>query len=167
MEKIAKDFKDADVVFYMLYTREPHPGQKMGPGGRGGKAAADWNFDFSDKKQTKTHEERVDYALEMMKEYSEERSILVDTFGEKCLQKTLGGGRPNSLIVIDKEGKVALWQSWSSPNGLRKKLDEMTGKKTMPENPIPENQMGMPLKEKPKPKADAPKDVKAEPKALE
>ncbi len=115
MLKIAKDFKDKDVVFFVLYTREPHATQKVG------------KFDFSDKKQTKTRKERVDYAIEMLKEYGEERPILIDTFGKTCLQKTIGAGMPNSLIVIDKDRKAVLWQSWSDPDKLRAKLDEMTG----------------------------------------
>ena len=124
MDRIAKDFKDHGVVFYMLYTREPHAGQKMG------------KFDFSEKKQTKTNKERVDYALEMLKEYSQFRPVLIDTFGEKCLQNTLGGKMPNSLVVVDKEGKVALWQAWSNPKELRKKLVDMTGYE--PPTPPPE-----------------------------
>ena len=115
MDKIAKDFKGKGVEFYMLYTREPHAGQKIGA------------FDFSDKKQTTTRKERVDYALEMMKEYSQHRPILIDTFGDKHLQKTIGGNMPNSLIVVDRDGKVALWQLWSNAPALRKKLEEMTG----------------------------------------
>ena len=118
MDKIAKDFKDKGVAFYMLYTREPHAGQKMR------------EFDFSKKKQTNTKEERVDYALAMIKEFSQFRPVLIDTFGEKCLQKTIGGSMPNSLIVVDKEGKVALWQTWSNAEALRKKLEEMTGTKS-------------------------------------
>lgn len=117
MDQIAKEFKDKNVVFYMLYTREPHAGQKMR------------NFDFSDKKQTKTNQERVDYAAEMIQEYSQHRPVLIDTFGDDCLQKTIGGNMPNSLIVVDKEGNLALWQIWSNPDELQKKLDEMTGAK--------------------------------------
>jgi len=98
----------------MLYTREPHAGHKMR------------EFDFSKTKQTKTKEERVDYALAMIKEFSQLRPVLIDTFGEKCLQRTIGGGMPNSLIVVDKEGKVALWQAWSDAKALRKGLEEMT-----------------------------------------
>ncbi len=120
MDKLAKDFKDHGVVFYMLYTREPHAGEKMD------------DYDFSKKKETKTAKERVDYALEMLKEYAQIRPVLIDTFGEKCLQNTLGGGMPNSLIVVDKEGKVALWQAWSDPKALWKKLVEMTGHKAPP-----------------------------------
>jgi hypothetical protein len=122
MDQIAKDFADHGVVFYMLYTREPHAGQKMK------------EFDFSGKKQTKTHEERVEYAAEMVQGYSQNRPVLIDTFGGESIQKALGGSMPNSLIVIDKEGKVALWQRWSKPDELRKKLEEMTGAK--PAQPI-------------------------------
>ena len=114
MDKIAREFKDKGVAFCMLYTREPHAGQRFG------------ELDFSDKKQTRSHEERVEYAIEMIDQYSENRPVLIDTFGEKCLQNTLGGRMPNSLIVIDREGKVALWQKWSNPGELRRKLAEMT-----------------------------------------
>lgn len=118
MEGIAKDFKDKGVVFYMLYTKEPHAAQKMG------------KFDFTDTKQTKTHEERVDYGAKMIQEYSQARPVLIDLMDKKDnLQQKIGGGWPNSLIVVDGKGKVALWQNWSDPAALRKKLEEMTGMK--------------------------------------
>ncbi len=116
MNKIAKDFEGKGVVFIMLYTREPHAGQTMG------------SYDFSDKEQTETREERVDYALEMLKEYSaEQRRILIDEFGPDAIQQKLGGGMPNSLMVVDREGRLALWQVWSDAKALRDKLEEMTG----------------------------------------
>ena len=138
MDQLAEDFKD--VLFYTLYTREPHAGQKMGQrmknpksiemtGTRPGKNSRNW--DFSDKEQTKTHQERVDYALEMIKENSQKRPILIDTFGPDCVQRTVGGGRPNSLVIIDKNGKIALWQNWSNLEKARKKLEEMTGNKVL------------------------------------
>lgn len=114
MDKIAEDFKDEGVVIYQIYTREPHAGQKMA------------SFDFSDKKQTETYQERVDYALKMIKEYSQEIPVLIDTFGPDCIQNTLGGHAPDSLVVIDGEGKVVLWQDWADPKALRVKLEEMT-----------------------------------------
>lgn len=120
MEKIAKDFKDHGVVFYVLYTREPHAGAKLQ--GR----------DFTKKKQTQTHQERVDNALELLKDKAKNRPIMIDTFGDRCLQKTIGGGRPNSLVVMDKRGKVALWQDWSDAKKLREKLEELTGFKPAP-----------------------------------
>ena len=117
MDKIFEDFKDKGVVIYQVYTREPHAGQKTRA------------FDFSDKKQTKTHQERVDYALEMIKEYSQKIPALIDTFGPDCIQNTLGGHAPNSLVVIDREGKIAFLQDWSNPKDLRVKLEEITNSK--------------------------------------
>jgi len=115
MEQIAKDFKDKGVAFYMVYTREPHAGEKL------------LGFNFSGKKQTRTHRERVDHALGMLKQYRQERPILIDEFGENSLQEKIGGGVPNSLLVIDPEGRAALWQQWSDPKALREKLQDMTG----------------------------------------
>jgi hypothetical protein len=115
MNKIAADFKDKGVLFYTVYTKEPHAGQSM----RG--------FDFTDKKQTKTHEERINYAKLLIEEHSLQYPILIDTFGPECVQNTLGGGAPNSVIVVDGEGKAAYWQTWAEASGLRKKLKELTG----------------------------------------
>ena len=114
MDKIAEDFKDEGVVIYQIYTREPHAEQKMAV------------YDFSDKKQTETHQERVDYALGMIKRYNQGIPVLIDIFSPDCIQNTLGGRAPNSLVVIDREGKVILWQDWADPKALRAKLEEMT-----------------------------------------
>ena len=120
MEKIAVEYKDKGVEFYQLYTREPHPGEDLS------KRSRDKRFDFSKKKQTKTMEERVAYAEEMVEEWGQHRPVLVDIFGDDCVQNWLGGGAPNSLAVINRQGKLALWQVWSDPKGLREKLEQMT-----------------------------------------
>ncbi len=121
MEKIAVDFKEHSVVFYNLYTREPHPGQDTS------RRSGDKRLDFTNIPQTKTMDEREVYALKMIKDWSQNRPIMIDTFGDDCVQKWLGGGAPNSLAVIDRDGKLVLWQVWSDAEGLRKKLEEMTG----------------------------------------
>lgn len=115
MNKISEDFRDKGVVVYTVYTREPHAGEILG------------GFDFSDKKQTKKHEERINYAKILIEEHGLKYPILIDTFGPDCIQERLGGGAPNSVIVIDKKGKTALWQVWAEPTALRSKLEEMTG----------------------------------------
>jgi hypothetical protein len=114
MDQIAREFKEKGVEFHVLYTREPHAGQKT------------MGMDFSDKKQTSTREERVAYAREMLKDLKQYRPILIDKFGAESIQRRLGAGMPNSLIVVDREGKVALWQGWSDAAELRKKLEELT-----------------------------------------
>ncbi len=122
-DKIAKEFKDEKVYFCMLYSREPHAQQKL------------MGFDFSEIADTTSLEERTDYALKMIEDYTENRAVLIDHMrpekgsdDPEIVQKTLGGNRPNSLIVVDKEGKVAMWQDWSEPNGLRAMLYKLTGK---------------------------------------
>lgn len=120
MSKIAADYKDKGVEFYNVYTREPHPGKDLS------KRIKDERFDFSDKKQTGSFEEREAYALEMIQEFGETRPILIDTIGKECVQTWLGGNAPNSLVVIDREGRLVLWQAWSNPDKLRTKLEEMT-----------------------------------------
>ena len=115
MNNISEDFKDKGVLVYTVYTREPHAGEIL------------MGSDFSDKKQTKTYEERMNYAKLLVEDHGLKYPILIDTFHPDCIQEKLGGGAPNSLIVVDKEGKTALWQVWTGPSTLRKKLEEMTG----------------------------------------
>lgn len=115
MNKIAEDFKDKGVLVYTVYTKEPHAGEVMR------------DFDFSGKKQTKTPEDRVNYAKLLIENHSLKYPVLIDTFCPDCIQKTLGGGAPNSVLVIDKDSKAAMWQTWAQPVPLRKKLEEMTG----------------------------------------
>ena len=119
MDSIAVDHKDNGLVFYNLYTREPHPGQDLS------RKSGDSRYDFTEKKQTKTHEEREDYALGMLKDFNQVRPIMIDIFGKDCVQNWLGGGAPNSLAVIDRQGKLALWQTWSDAKELRAKIEEM------------------------------------------
>ncbi|MFC1555377.1 hypothetical protein ACFL7D_12150 [candidate division KSB1 bacterium] len=128
MEKIADDFKSKGVEYYNLYTREPHPGEDRSNKRDG---SVDARYDFSSVKNTQTLEEREIYALKMLADFGQKRPILIDIFpdrekGIKPVQQWLGGGAPNSLIVIDRDGKMVLWQDWSDIDGLRTKLDEMT-----------------------------------------
>jgi len=119
MEKIAVDYKDRGVEFYQLYTREPHPGEDWS------KRSGEQRWNFSEKKQTKTMDEREEYAEEMAEEWGQNRPILIDIFGEDCVQNWLGGGAPNSLAVIDRDGKLTLWQVWSDAEKLRTHIDEL------------------------------------------
>ncbi|MFC1614253.1 hypothetical protein ACFL5K_03040 [Gemmatimonadota bacterium] len=122
MDKVAAEFKDKGVDFYNVYTREPHPGEDFS------KREGDERFDFTDKTSTKTYEERQANALKMIKSFGNNRPIMIDRVGKDCVQNGLGGNAPNSLALIDREGKLVLWQAWSNAEELRAKLKEMTGK---------------------------------------
>ncbi len=120
MDKVAADFKEKGVDFYNVYTREPHPGEDYS------EREDDKRFDFTDKTSTKTYEDRLANALDMIKSFGNNRPIMVDLVGKDCVQNGLGGGAPNSLALIDREGKLVLWQAWSNAKELRAKLEEMT-----------------------------------------
>ncbi|MFC1557218.1 hypothetical protein ACFL5L_04470 [candidate division KSB1 bacterium] len=124
MDKIAVDYKDQGVEFWNLYTREPHPGQNTDRSGN------DPRLDFTNIPQTKTMDEREDYALKMIMEWNQTRPIMVDIFpdqekGIKTVQQWLGGGAPNSLAIIDREGNLFFWQQWAQPTDAREKLEEL------------------------------------------
>jgi hypothetical protein len=124
MDKIAVDYKDKGVEFYNLYTREPHAGEDRS------KRNGDKRYDWTNVPQTKTMGEREDYALKMIKDFNQVRPILIDIFpdsekGIKTVQKWLGGGAPNSGIVIDRNGKMVFWQDWAKPNDLRENIEKL------------------------------------------
>ena len=127
MDKIATDFKDKGVIFYNLYTREPHPGQDTRRKDKvTGERTGDGRMNFTNIAQTKNMNEREQYALKMLKDWNQVRPIMIDDFGDDCVQKWLGGNAPNSLAVIGRDGKLVLWQTWSAPKELRAKIEEMT-----------------------------------------
>lgn len=138
MEKIAEDFKDKGVISYFIYTWKPQAeDQSMNRriknkmtmtmiGTRVSKEKR--NLDFSSTEETETHQESEDIALEIIKRYNKKRTLLIDTLCPDCIQRTLAGGEPGRITVIDREGKVALWQSTPDVKKLRAKLEEMTEK---------------------------------------
>ncbi len=120
MDKLAAEFKDKGVDFYNVYTREPHAGENFS------KKSGNKKLDFSDKKATKTRQDRESNARGMIESHGIRRPIMIDTIGKDCVQNWLGGKAPNSLSLIDREGKLVLWQIWSNAEGLRAKLQELT-----------------------------------------
>ena len=114
MDEIAVDFEDRDVVLYSVYTREPYTDEDV------------QNSDFSVDNKTELGKIYVDYTLEILMESNEKREILIDIVGPDYIQKVLGGSKSSSIIVIDREGKVALWQEFIDLTALRAKLNELT-----------------------------------------
>ena len=88
MDKIAEEFQERDVAFYTVYTREPHAGQTF----RG--------HDFSDRKQTRTRDERVAYALEMIRKRGVKRPVLVDKFLDDATELDVDAISDGSRVVI-------------------------------------------------------------------
>ncbi|MFC1477329.1 hypothetical protein ACFL6L_02570 [candidate division KSB1 bacterium] len=131
MDSLAADFKDKGVIYYNLYTKEPHPGsdsRRRDP--ETGERVDDPRYDWRNVPQTKTMDEREAYALKMIKDFNQHRPIVIDIFpdeekGIKTVQQWLGGGAPNSGVIIDREGKLVYYEQWAKPANMRAKLDEM------------------------------------------
>ncbi len=96
MEKAFEGLGD-DVVFLVLYTREPHPGEG----------------DFFDCPQPNSYEEKLDYALRSIDELGIAAKMLVDDMDDAVHK--MYGSLPNMAYVIDKEGRIAAKWSWIDP----------------------------------------------------
>jgi len=96
---LAKDYPG--VEFLVVYVREPHPGERTGA--------------------HSSMEEKIDNAKELKSLYAENREILVDSLdGEMHIKYGL---KPNSIYVINPEGKVIYRCDWTVPSELKKVLD--------------------------------------------
>ncbi len=96
---LAKDYPD--VEFLVVYVREPHPGERIGA--------------------HNSMEEKIENAKELKSFYGEYRKVVVDTLdGEMHTQYGL---KPNSIYVINPEGKVIYRCDWTLSSELKKVLD--------------------------------------------
>lgn len=82
-----------DVAFLVLYTREIHPGERLGA-----------HRDIADK---------VRAARLVAQQDGERRTILVDDLGGSAHRAY--GAMPNTVHVIDGSGRVAFRAAWSDP----------------------------------------------------
>jgi len=89
-----------DVAFFIVYTREPHPRQPLGPA-----------YNFWRIRQSRTYAERVQYAKAAREKHGIDMPILVDTM-DGAVQNGYGG-LPNSVTIIDPEGNVNARKAWN------------------------------------------------------
>lgn len=112
MNDLYRAYKDRDDVrFYIVYTKEAHARQPLGP-----------NFNFWKIGQPKRYEQRVDYAKTCRSQHKIEIPILVDTM-DGDVQKAYGR-LPNSVFIIDPEGNIAAHKTWNDPLFLELALRE-------------------------------------------
>lgn len=96
---LAKDYPDVD--FLVVYVREPHPGERTGA--------------------HCSMEEKIENAKELKSLYGEYRKVVVDSLnGEMHIKYGL---KPNSVYVINPEGKVIYRCDWMVSSELKKVLD--------------------------------------------
>jgi len=101
METLRKKWQGKDVVFLVLYTREPHPG-------------------IGGFKQTRTLDEKAKLARICRSKYKMGRTVVVDTLDSKYQRAY--GGLPNNAYVINKQGIVVYKEAWSNSRSLDRVL---------------------------------------------
>ena len=92
--------KHPDVEWLVVYVREAHPGEKAG--------------------QATSMDEKIAYAKRNRDEYKEDRKIAVDSVDGKWHHDW--GLLPNTVYVINPEGKVIYRADWSFPNNVDRVL---------------------------------------------
>jgi len=92
-----------DIAFLVLYVREAHPGERIGP--------------------HRTRADKIANALRTVNEDGEARTILVDDEVGTAHQRY--GAMPNTVHVIDAEGVVVFRAMWNDPDAVETVLRRM------------------------------------------
>jgi len=92
--------KYPDVEWLVVYVREAHPGEKA--------------------KQATSIDEKIEYAKRNRDDYREERKIIVDNVEGKWHHEW--GLLPNTVYVINPEGKVMYRADWSFAHNVDRVL---------------------------------------------
>jgi len=91
-----------DVTFLLIYVREAHPGERLGP---------HQNFD-----------EKVEAARLVKPRYNEHRRVLVDNLAGDFHRGY--GAMPNVLYVIRPDGTIHYRCNWATPEKVREVLND-------------------------------------------
>lgn len=106
-ERLHEKYRDRDVAFLVVYTREQHPGEK---GYRGYTQHADWA-------------QKLCCARELTHQYRMSIPVLVDRMDERVHETY--GGLPNMLYLIDKGGKIAFKATWAQADQVEQVLERL------------------------------------------
>lgn len=104
MEKLYKAWRDYDVAFFYVYTREPHPG-------------------YYGKGQTRNVAQRRANAKQCEKDLSMTLPWIIDDM-KSTIQEAYGD-LPNSAYIITSKGKIFYKEAWANAGKLNKKLKEL------------------------------------------
>jgi hypothetical protein len=115
MEELYQKYHDRDVEFFVVYSREPHAGERKY---------------FRKYSQHTSYEQKLKYARELVQEFGMKVPVLVDDLEEKTSKAF--GWMPNMVYVIDKGGKIAYKASWTDRPRLDKVLDALLAERANP-----------------------------------
>ena len=100
MKEIEGEF--TDVEFLLVYVREAHPGERLGP--------------------HKQFEDKIKAAKLVAPRYAEHRRVLVDNFGGDFHRAY--GTMPNVVYIIRPDGKIHYRCNWATPAAVREALSD-------------------------------------------
>ena len=100
MEAIEKEYPDAE--FLLIYVREAHPGERLGP--------------------HQSMQEKLAAARLLKPRYGENRRILVDNLGGDFHRAY--GSMPNVIYVVRPDGTIHYRANWATPQGVRDSLND-------------------------------------------
>ena len=100
MKEIVEEF--SDVEFILIYVREAHPGERLGP--------------------HQNIEEKLDAAKLLAPRYGEHRRVFVDNL-EGDFHRAYGA-MPNIIYVIRPDGTIHYRCNWTAPSLVQKALRE-------------------------------------------
>ena len=114
MERVYQDYRGKGFEFFLIYTREAHPGETV-PAHR-------------------SFEEKFANARRARDEEKKTMPILVDTLDGVVHQAYGASDSRNStcprLQIIDKEGRIVFKSSWADAKELRYALEELMERET-------------------------------------
>ncbi len=108
MEELQKKYKDKDIEFFVIYSKEPHAGERRY---------------FKKYKQHTSYEHKLGYAAELVESFGMKIPVLVDDLEETTVEAY--GRMPNMVFIIDKEGKIAYKADWTELPRIDLLLDEL------------------------------------------
>ena len=108
MDELHERYKDKDVEFFVVYSKEPHAQERKY---------------FKKYTQHTSFEHKMDYAKELVAEFGMKIPVLVDDVAEAVVNAY--GRMPNMVFVIDKDGNIAYKASWTEQPRIDRVLDEL------------------------------------------
>lgn len=108
VESLHEKYKDKDVEFFVVYSREPHAEERRY---------------FKKYKQHTSYEHKKEYACELVQTFGMKVPVLIDDLDEAVVKAF--GRMPNMTFVVDKEGKIAYKADWMEATRISEVLDEL------------------------------------------
>lgn len=108
MEALREKYRDRDVVFFVVYSKEPHAGETR---------------HFRKYGQHESYGHKKEYAEALVAEFGMKTPVLIDDLDESVVRAF--GRMPNMTFIVDKEGRIAYKSDWMEAPRVEEMLDAL------------------------------------------